>query len=51
MKYEVIGYYEDCKVEIIDEAMTAEYALHLMRQYRMEFGAGWRIIIRRKKVN
>ncbi len=51
MKYEIIGYYENCKAEVIDEAMSREYALQLMRQYKTAFGDGWRIIIKKIKNN
>jgi len=44
--YEVIGVYQDCSPEVLDEAHTKAYALTLMKEYRIAFGKGWRIYIK-----
>jgi|TARA_R100000482_G_scaffold109696_1_gene51953 hypothetical protein len=45
--YEVIGTYQNCSPEVLDEAHTKEYALMLMREYKVAFGEGWKIYIKK----
>lgn len=43
--YKVIGKYGKQQAEEIDEFETREEAMQMLTEYRMAYGAGWRIWI------
>lgn len=49
MKFVIIGIYEDCSPEILDECNTRQMALQLVREYRMAFGPAYRIYSKKVK--
>tara|TARA_R110000803_G_scaffold64463_1_gene125477 strand:+ start:167 stop:319 length:153 start_codon:yes stop_codon:yes gene_type:complete len=46
MKFEIRGVYQNMSPEVLDECITKLMALELVKEYRMAFGAGWRIYIK-----
>jgi len=49
MKFVIIGIYENCSPEILDECYTRQMALQLVKEYRIAFGSAYRIYSKRVK--
>lgn len=47
--YNIIGKYQRNAAEIIDTAETMAEARTLLAEYRMAFGTGWSLTIRKEK--